>query len=360
MLTYKRKLILNKAQQQRIDSWMGVCRMVYNMGLEIRISAWRNKQKSVHRFELSRQVTEIRDIPWIQDVPIQCLQDSIKRLDYAYKKFFSTCHKGGGFPRFKSKRDKQSISFKYVSAKGDHVKLCKIGNLKMVKDKRIIGIPKVATVFKDITGYYVCITCADVTKNIQNKDENQVIGLDMGVTHFCVDSNGNFTENPRHFKKYERQLRIENRSLARKRKGSANWKKQVRKLSVVHNKIGNVRKDFLHKLSTNYAKACHTVFIEDLNINGMVKNERLSMHILDAGWGEFRRMLEYKTNIVAIDPKHTSQTCNDCGAKDAKSRVSQSKFVCTSCGAESNADENAAKNILSRGTAHVRERKAIA
>jgi putative transposase len=358
MLTYKRKLILTKAQESRMDSWLGVCRLTYNLGLEIRIAAWRNKQQSVSKYELMRQMKDIRTIEWVGDCPFECMTDAIQRLDKAYRNFYRSYKTGGGFPRFRSKRKHQSITFKTVRVDGSKVWIPKFGWLKIIKDSSIQGTPKIAIVKKEITGYYICITCKDVQRSIQNNDENQVIGIDMGVAHFAVDSNGVFIANPKHFKVYERQLRIENRSLARKKKGSSNWKKQSRKLALLHHKISNVRKDFLHKLSTTIAKDNHTVFIEDLNVKGMVRSN-LSKHILDCGWSEFRLMLEYKTNVIAINPRYTSQTCNDCGAVDSKSRVSQSQFVCTSCGVESNADENAAKNILSKGMAHVRERKAL-
>lgn len=354
MLTYKRKLILTNAQQHRIDSWIGACRSVYNVGLEIKIAAYKNKQISISKFDLMKQLTEIKDIIWIADVPSQSLQNVMDRLDNSYKKFF----KGAGFPRWANKHKYQSILFKSASISKNKIKLPKIGELRLVKDSEIKGVIKTATIKKEATGYYVCIT-TDAVKDIQNKDENQVIGLDMGIAYLYVDSNGNFINNPKHFKKYERQLRIENRSLARKKLRSNNWKKQAKKLSLLHNKISNVRKDFLHKESTKIAMSNNIVVIEDLNVKGMSRNKNLSKHILDCGWGNFRTMLEYKTNVVAINPKYTSQTCNSCGNIDSKSRLSQSEFVCTLCGAISNADENAAKNILSKGIAHVRKREEL-
>lgn len=355
MLTYKRKLILTKKQQSRIDSWLGACRCVYNLGLEIRIAAYRNKQISVNKFELMKQLTDIKDIDWIADVPSQSLQNVIERLDNSYQKFF----KGGGFPKWANKHKYNSIIFKSAAIFGNTVKLPKIGSVKIFKDAEIKGEIKTATIIKEVTGYFICIT-TDATKNIQNKDESQVIGLDIGVAYLYVDSNGNFVNNPKHFKKYEKQLRIENRSLSRKKKGSNRWKKQAKKLSRFHHTISNVRKDYLHKQSTKIAKENHTVILEDLNIKGMSRNGKLSKHILDCGWAAFRTMLEYKTKVVPINPKFTSQTCNDCGVKDAKSRLSQSKFVCTNCGVESNADENAAKNILDLGKVLNRKREALA
>lgn len=360
MLTFKRKLILTVEQQSRIDSWIGACRVVYNLGLEVRREAWKNKQESVHKYELMKQITEVRkDVGWMKDAPVSSQQDAIERLDRAYQSFF----KGGGFPKWASKRFYNSVSFKQdtgiLRTGNNNVNLPKLGIIKTVKDSPVHGVIKSVTIIKEITGYFACIV-TDAKKDIQNKDESQVVGMDMGLAHFCVDSNGEFISNPKHFKKYERQLRIENRSLARKKKGSESWKRQCKRLSLLHHKITNVRRDFLHKQSTQIAVRYSTVYLEDLNVKGMSQNGRLSKSILDCGWAIFRSMLEYKTTVFAINPKFTSQTCNDCGAKDSKSRVSQSKFVCTSCGVESNADENAAKNILGKGIALNRQREAIA
>ena len=361
MLTYKRKLILTKVQEARISSWIGACRVVYNMGLEIRISTYRSIQKSVSKYDLMKQLTQIKDIEWIADVPAQSLQNTMERLDFSYRNFFRTCHSGGGFPRFASKRNYKSILLKEVVVlNNNRIKLPKIGELKMFKDAPILGIPKTATIIKEPTGYFVCIVCDGIAKTIQNTDESQVCGIDMGVAHFCVDSNGNLIENPQHFKRYERQLRIENRSLARKTRGSNRWKKQARKLALLHHTIANVRKDFLHKESTAMAKKYHTVYLEDLKINNMARNRNLSKHILDCGWGMFRTMLEYKTNVVRVNPKYTSQTCNECGVIDATSRISQSEFECKHCGHISNADHNASKNILGKGIALNRKREAVA
>ncbi len=363
MLTYKRKLILTKAQEERISSWVGVCRLVYNLSLEIRIDAYYKYQKSISKFDLMKQLVDIKNIEWIKDVPAQTLQNAVERLDKSYQNFFRTHRSGGGFPKFAKKSKYKSIVFKQdrtiIKIHDNKINLQKIGWLKMFKDAPIIGVLKTATIIKEPTGYFVCIVCDGVSKTIKNPDESQVCGIDMGIAYFCVDSNSNLIQNPKHFKRYEGKLRVENRSLARKNNGSNRWKKQVKRLSLLHHKIGNVRKDFMHKESTKLAKDYNTIYVEDLNIRGMVKNKNLSKHILDCGWGTFRTMLEYKTNVVKVNPKYTSQTCNECGVKDAKSRISQSEFACTSCGHISNADINAAKNIMSKGIAINRKREPI-
>ena len=356
MLTFKRKLILTKAQERRINSWVGVCRFVYNLCKEIQQEACKNKGTYIHKYELMKQLTEIRNVDWIGDVPRDGIEDAIKRMDNSYKAFF----KGGGFPKWASKKRFNSIRFKQVISVEDRfVQVPKLGKLKMVKDRPVVGKIKQITIKRQVDGYYACIA-TDAVKSIQCHDENQVLALDMGLKHFAVDSNGNYITNPRHFKTHERRLRIENRSLARKKKGGKNWRKQAHRLARLHNKIANVRRDFLHKESTRIAKANYIVILEDLNISGMAKNGNLSKHILDCGWGMFRGMLNYKTIVIVINPKYTSQTCNSCGVRDAKSRISQSEFVCTACGKADNADKNAANNILSKGFAFICQREAIA
>ena len=261
MLTYKRKLILTKVQESRIDSWIDTCRFVYNMALEIRIAAWRNKQQSVHRFELMKQLTEIRGIDWIGDVPISSLQNAINRLDSSYNNFFW----GGGFPRWANKKTYKSIIFKQSNdtilriVEGG-INIPKLKRVKFFKDSEIKGKIKYVTIIKEITGFFICIT-TDAVKSIQNQDESQILGIDMGVAVFATDSNGGHIENPRHFKHYEQKLRIQNRSLARKKKGSNSWKRQCKKLAKLHHKIANVRRNFLHKESTRIAKENNTVKI---------------------------------------------------------------------------------------------------
>jgi putative transposase len=372
--TYKRKLKLTKIQEQRISSWIGACRVVYNLGMEIKQAAYKSAGKSISKYDLMKQLPGLKkDFDWIGDVPSQTLQASIDRLEISYQNFFRSFKKGGGYPKYASKKTFKSILFKSVAVYDNIASIPKVGSLRMFKDSEILGKPKTAQIIKEPTGYFICIQYEAVP--IKFISENQAIGLDMGIAHCCIDSKGHFVANPKHFKRHERSLRIENRSLARKKKGSGSWISQSKKLSRLHHKIANVRKDFLHKESTKIAKANSVVYMEDLKIRNMSRSAKgnaeehgknvraksgLNRSILDCGWGIFASMLEYKTNVVKVDPKYTSQICNSCGYKDSKSRVSQTQFVCTSCGIEFNADWNAAKNILSQGMARYRQREALA
>lgn len=356
--TYKRKLILTSEQETRISSWIGVCRMVYNMGMEIKNKAYKDKGVSVHRFELQKQLPELKDVDWIKDVPTHTLQYALLKLERSYQNFFRTHKQGGGYPKYASKRTHASIHFPDpVKTENNFVILPKIGKLKMFKDSPILGEIKTATIKKEPSGYFITITCDNVP--VKFNSENQTIGIDMGVSQFCTTSNGEFIDNPRHFKKYERRLRIENRSLSRKKRLSNSWKQQAKRLSKLHSKISNVRKDFLHKESTKLAKANAVVFLENLNVKGMSKNTNLSKHILDCGWGMFRTMLEYKTQVIPVNPAYTSQTCFECGNIDKENRPNQSTFHCNSCGCEDHADVNASKNIKRKGIALVRQREEV-
>ena len=312
-----------------------------------------------------KQLTDLKDIDWIADVPSQSLQNVIERLDVAYQKFFS----GGGFPRWAAKHRYNSILLKSVKIDGNSVKLPKLGTVKTFKDRFVHGVPKTATIVREHDGgrppaYYICITSRIKRYPIQLVSESQAVGLDMGITHFCVSSQGEYVSNPRHFAKYERKLRIENRSLARKKKASANWYKQKAKLSQLHAKIGRIRRDFLHRQSWRIVRDNGLIAVEDLKVKNMVRS-RLAKHISDAGWSMFRSQLSYKADwygriFVAVDPKYTSQICSECGHREKENRQSQVKFVCLSCDVEQNADVNAAKNILARALASVSQREALA
>jgi len=361
--TYKYRLRLNKLQQQRIDAWINTCRAIYNLALETKIYAYRSNKKNLSAFDLMKQLTDLRhEFDWVTDVPINIEEDAIERMDKAYKSFF----RGGGFPKFQKKLNYNSITLKHGVKKvcDGGFKLCKIGTVRIYKDRPIQGELRRATITRKNNKYYICILTKQEREIIPNANNNQV-GIDMGLAFFASLSDGTQIENPRHTLKYAKRLRIAQRSLARKVKESNHWSKQKLLIGKLQEKIANVRADFLHKNSITIVSKFNFIAVENLNVKGMVRNGNLAKHISDASWSEFFRQLEYKSQwngceFVKIDPKYTSQTCNECGYTNKMSRVSQSKFVCTHCGIEANADVNAAKNILGRGMAFIRQREAVA
>lgn len=355
--TYKYKLRLTKAQQRRINNWIGTCRYIYNVALEAKIGAYKAVHKNLSCYDLHKQLTEVRkEFDWVRDVPAQTLQDVTERLDKAYSSFFS----GGGFPRWAKKDKYRSITFKSVKHKNGKFVLPKIGTVKYFDSRDVKGELRRATVTKEFDGYYISVVTKQERETIPFHESQ--VGIDMGVAFFASLSDGTQIENPHFIKQHERRLRIEQRSLSRKQKGSRSWYKQKYVVAKTHAKVLRSRKDFLHKTSVDLVNDHGLIAVEDLKVKNMIKFGHLSKSISDVSWSMFRDMLEYKgdwynTEIVAVDPKYTSQTCADCGAVDKKSRVSQNKYVCTSCGCESNADINAAKNILKRGRAMSRSRE---
>lgn len=358
--TYKYRLRLSKAQESVIDSWINTSRAVYNLALETKMYAYKSHRISLSKFDLMRQLTECRsEFPWMKEVPVHTLQSTIERMDLAYQSFF----RGGGFPKFARKDKYNSILFKQVKQVSEYVfKLPKIGTVTIFKDRQPQGQLRNATITRKNNKYYISIITKQETEELTKTNDNQV-GIDMGISFFASLSTGKQIENPRHTLKYAKRLRIESRSLARKKKGSNSRERQRLKVAKLHEKIRNVRKDFLHKQSKSIVDEFGFIAVEDLKVKNMIRFGYLSKHISDASWSEFFNQLSYKSEwkgntFIKVDPRYTSQTCFDCGAVDKKSRVSQSKFVCTSCGTESNADINASNNILSRGTALIRQREA--
>ncbi len=352
--TYTYKIKTTKEFENKFNQWIGACRFLYNCALELKIDMYKRFGKSISNNEIQRQLTEAKnEIVWLKEVNAQTLQSIVEKLDKSFQSFF---RRGYGFPKFTNKKRAKSIPFKSIKFKNNRFILPKWGGVNIFKDRLPEGGLKTASLVKKADGYYLHINLEIPFKNL---NESQV-GLDMGISFFCVTSDGNFIQNPKYTKRYERKLRIENRSLARKKKFSSNWKKQIKKLQLLYLKIGRVRTDFLHKESTKLANNYGVVFMEDLNIGDMVKNKNLSKHILDCGWGKFKNFLSYKSNVFLVNPKYTSQTCSVCGSKDSANRISQSSFVCKSCGAEFNADYNASINIKSKGITLMREREALA
>lgn len=357
--TYKYKLKLTKEQTDMVCSWIGACRYVYNLALETKIEAYK-KGVSLSKYDLINQLPSLKEVSWIKAVPAQTLQNSIERLDVAYQSFF----KGGGFPKWAKKHKYKSILFKDVKLTQHGFKLPKLGEVKVHKDRMPSGKLKTATVIKEHNAFYVCVTFAYQSENLYPVSENQAVGIDMGLSYFLVDSNGRFVENQKHTKKYERKLKIKNRALARKKKGSNRFIRTKNELNKLHHKIANTRKDFLHKESLNLIKSNSVIVCEDLKVKNMVKFGNLSKHIFDVSWSSFFSMLEYKAasfekEFIKVNPKYTSQKCNCCGHISSENRLSQEKFSCTNCGHQQNADLNAAKNILGEGIALKRKRDTL-
>ena len=367
--THKYKLKLNCSQSKRLEQWLGVTRLIYNTALSVKIEAYKKLGKTVTRFDLQNELPGIKkELPWVKDVNAQSLQCVLKRLDKSYQSFF----RGGGFPKYAKKGKWKTIEFpQNVAIQDGKLWLPKLGLVKYHDSRDLDGIagrPRIKTtkLTKEIDGWYACLSCEVEPQHLQPSD-NQV-GCDVGVAHFLTTSDGEIIDNPKWFQSYSRDLRVLQRSVARKKKGGNNRRKAVGKLQKLHTKIKRKRADHHHKLSTRLVKENQLIAVEDLKMRNMTRSTKgttenpgknvaqkrgLNRSLVDLGIGNFFSMLEYKSeyygrDFVKVAPKYTSQTCNPCGHRSSENRKSQSQFACVKCGYTANADINATQNILGR------------
>lgn len=355
--TYKFKLKLTSVQEEKLIRWIGVCRYIYNIAKEARECAYKAHGINWSYYDLCKQLTELRQEDWIKEIPVHTEQDVLERLEMSFKNFFDGRAK---YPKWASKDKYNSITFKSVKQDThNRVKLPKIGSVKYFASREMMGDLKRATIIKEVDGFYICITAKQEVSACHDAQfcENQAIGIDAGISCFAVTSDGEYIENPRFLKTTLPELRRQQRSLSRKKKGGLNRDRQRQKVAKLHQKVSNQRKDFLHKTSTGLVSKSNTIIVENLNIKGMVRSS-LGQAISDVAWGSFQTMLEYKCDrdgrtFLKVNPAYSSQECSVCGHTSKDNRLTQSQFKCVSCGHTANADEDAAKVILGRGTSYL-------
>lgn len=355
---YKYRLYPNKAQATLLDKHFGCVRLVYNHGLAEKIRYYEQNGKSLSRYKIQSQLPAMKreDRPWLAEVNAQSLQASLINLDHAFLNFFKHKMK---FPRFKKKTGKQSFQVpqrgKIVFENGRLIIPKFQEGIRCKVSMRFEGETKTFTVSKTITGKYFVSALVETLDEVIEKDPITTagtIGIDVGIKTFATLSTGEKIENPRLLRKELARLKVLQRRASGKKEGSANRKKAFRKVAVLHEKIANRRKDFLHKLThrlTNNSQI-GAIAVEDLNIAGMMRNHCLAQAIADVSWSEFFRMLEYKAewngkNILKIGRfEPSSRTCEVCGKINKKLKLSDRKWVCE-CGATHDRDQLAARNI---------------
>jgi len=356
----------------------GACRFVYNKALALQKERYERGEKKLGYVRLCKLLTEWRnsaETAWLADVPIHPLQQKIKDLQRAYKNFFT---KRAGLPRFKKKG--RSDSFRYPDPEqikldqgNNRIFLPKLGWLRYRNSRKVLG---------DLRNVTISHACGKWFVSIQTKREVEqaipqggAVGIDMGVARFATLSSGEHLAPLDSFKRHETRLRKAQQAFSRKVKFSNNWRKAKARVQKIHARMANARRDFLHKTSTAISKNHAMVCIEDLQVRNMSKSAAgttgtpgknvraksgLNKSILDQGWFEFRRQLEYKMpwrggRLIAVPPQNTSRTCPSCGHVSADNRQTQARFVCVGCGYENHADVVGAINILSRGMQVLRD-----
>ena len=360
--TVRVRLYPNKEQQELINKQIGCCRFVYNNMLALKSKAYKKKKISFSAYDYSKHMTNMKKrdkYDFLNEVFNASLKSSLLNLDQAYKGFFKS---GRGYPKFKSKHDSYQ-SFQVprdvkINNKLNKVKFAKVGYVKMKGFRKdFVGIIKTCTVTREAGQYHMSILIDDKQDTCVTIHNGKEVGIDVGCVSFLTDSNG-VQIKPLDLSKENVRSELRSKQLSNKKKGSKNRAKAKRRLQKQHLKIRNKRKDFLHKISKQYSEN-QTVVIEDLNIQSMTDKRKsykeLNRNILQQSWGTFFGMLEYKLKrnggkLVKVNPAYTSQECSKCKAVDKNSRKSQAVYKCTSCGYETNADINAAINILNRST----------
>jgi putative transposase len=356
---YKYRIFPTESQQNILANIFGQVRFVYNIGLETKITAYAGNKTNVDCFSLIKQVKDLKDTecPWLKEAPSQALQMALRNLDNAYTNFF----RGKGFPKYKNKHGRQSFQLPqgvFLSECNKQVFIPKLKFVRIELHRKFKGDIKTVTVTKTVTDKYFVSILVDTKEALPKKlpiTENTSVGLDLGIKHFVVTSDLKKFENKDFFKSTMQRLRLEQRSLSRKKKGSNHYKRQKHVVALIHEKIRNQRRDYLHKISSYLVNKYDTICIENLSVTEMVKNHRISRAISDMGWGEFKTMLDYKCNwygknlsiIGRFEP--SSKTCNCCGYINRELALNIREWICSGCNTKHDRDVNAAKNIKNFG-----------
>ena len=373
---YKYQIYPNVRQATLISAFLGCCRFAYNYCLELRKKTYASEKRNVSQYECMRAVTMLRhddEHAWLAACDSMALQESVKDLDKAFVNFFE---KRAGYPKFRSKRDSfQSYRTRnqagVIRIEGNRINLPKIGLVKASISRLPGGRILNATVSRTASDRYYVSLCVE-EELVFKPNAGGMVGIDLGIKDFYVDSNDNKVANPKFQRKYEKKLKREQRKLSRMIEANiagydsrrkpvwkkplsecSNIQKQRIKVARIHEKITNCRADMMHKAALKLVNENQVIAVESLNIRGMVRNHKLAKAVSDASWGRFLSILEYKAyehgcevrQIPAFYP--SSQICSDCGFKNPKVKdLAVRRWTCPECECIHDRDHNAAVNIL--------------
>lgn len=347
------------SQRVNLAKTFGCARFVYNWALRLRSDAYHDKKKSLRFPDTARMMTQLKkenEYSWLNEVSGVPLQQSLRHLEKAYQRFFRGQAK---FPRFKSKRHDQSVSYMSNSfrIKDGAVYLAKQKEpLDIVWSRKLPPEPSSITIKRDAAGRYF-ISFVVKLEPVKLTPRNKAVGIDLGLTHALIMSDGLKVGNPRYYADALKKLRREQRKLSRKVKGSSNWHKQRIKVARIHAKIKDMRHDWSHKLTTKLVRRYDTICLEILRVQNMMKNGKLARAIGDVSWYKITSMLEYKSDwygcdLIRIDQWYpSSKRCSACGYLSGSMPLSVREWICPECGVVHDRDVNAACNILAAGTA---------
>jgi len=352
---YKYRIYPTSQQEASLARSFGCARWFWNYALNLCQETYKNTGKGLSRGYIQGLLPALKkEYEWLKDPYSQCLQVIALNLSTAYKNFFD---KRAMLPRFKSKHGRQSISYpQNVKFDDDSINLPKIGLVYCQRHRNFEGDIKTVTVSRNPDGkYFVSVLVDDGKANPELVPVGKAVGIDVGLTHFAITSDDSKFDNPRYFIKRQHNLKRKQQKLYRKKKGSQNRNKARLAVAKVHSKIARCREDFLHKLSRKIVNENQVIAVENLNIQGMVKNHNLAKAISDVGWGMFCTMLKYKTEsegkqYIEIDRFFaSSKTCHLCLNRVDNLTLDVRGWTCKHCGTHHDRDVNAAINIRNEG-----------
>ena len=347
-----------RAQKTALAKTFGCARYVYNWALNLRSTAWRERQERIGYSRTSAALTELKRLPetaWLNEVSCVPVQQSLRHLQTAFVNFWQN---GAGYPSFKKRNNRQSAEFTRSGFQwdGKTLSIAKTGPLHIRWSRRFSMYPSTVDVSRTPSGRYYVSFRVDEPLEAMPATEG-AIGIDLGLACFATFSDSTKHQAPRPLRRKMAQLKRAQKALSRKQRGSRNRIKAKLRVAKIHQKISDIRRDDLHKLSTRLVRENQMIAVEDLNVRGMMANHSLAGAIGDSGWSEFVRQLQYKCEwqgrtFVRIDRWcPSSKTCSACGAVVDSLPLDVRAWACPECGVEHDRDVNAARNILAAGLA---------
>lgn len=349
------RLYPDRPQAQALAVQFGCARWAWNNALAESGDLYRRTGKGLNYHAMAIRLPKLKqEFEWLGDADSQALQQSLQNLARAFDNFFA---KRGKYPRFKSKHGRQSIQYpQRVKIDGSRIYLPKVGWVACVVHREILGKFKTVTISRNACGqYHAAILTDDGETMPAVSTDGKAIGIDVGLTHLAVTSDGSKFENPRHLRKAEKNLKRKQRKLSRKKKGSKNRNKARQLVARAHERVACARRDHLHKISRRIVNENQVICVENLNVKAMVKNHKLARAISDAGWGTLTGFLEYKAAragkaFIKCDRWYpSSKACSACGSICDKMPLDVRVWTCAHCSTRHDRDINAARNIRAEG-----------
>jgi putative transposase len=351
----KIRLYPTKEQEQSLACQFGCARWAWNWALAENQRVYKETGKGLTFVMMANRLPDLKGkYPWLKDSYSQVLQASMRNLSASFQNFFE---KRARYPRFKSKHGKQRIQYpQNVKLDGNRIILPKVGKVKAAVHREVTGRIKTVTVSKNPCGhYYASILTDDDIPMPPVSFKGKAIGIDVGLTHLAITSDGSKFDNPRLTAKSAKNLKRKQQNFARKKKGSKSRAKARLLVARVHERISNQRNDYLHKVSRRIVDENQVIIVEDLNVKGMTKNHNLAKAINDAGWSKLTTFLKYKAErdgkaFVKVDRWFpSSKICSKCGHQVDKLPLDVRFWTCPACNTNHDRDINAAKNIRDEG-----------